>query len=81
MQLFRESTRLGEGGKPLLLLDISIWMNLVKPTGYTLGMLIEPLYELCTFIRQNLKPDRLEGFDIEAIKELNESDVIMNPIS
>ena len=33
-------------------------------------MLKDPLYELSMFIRQNLSPDRLAGFDIEDCKSL-----------
>ena len=34
-------------------------------------MLKEPLFNLALFIKQNLTPDRLEGFDIDQIKNLN----------
>jgi hypothetical protein len=37
-------------------------------------MLKEPLYQLASFIKQNLTPDRLQGFDIEALKELKNFD-------
>jgi hypothetical protein len=33
-------------------------------------MLKDPLYDLSMFIRQNLSPDRLAGFDIEECQYL-----------
>tara|TARA_B110000285_G_scaffold227633_1_gene289256 strand:+ start:1575 stop:1736 length:162 start_codon:yes stop_codon:yes gene_type:complete len=35
-------------------------------------MIKEPLYHLSNFIKQNLTPNRLEGFNIEAIKDLKD---------
>ena len=37
-------------------------------TGYSINDLKECLYELATFISTNLQPNRLDTFDIEAIK-------------
>jgi hypothetical protein len=34
-------------------------------SGYTTEMLIDCLKDLTNYIRQNLQPDRLEGFDLE----------------
>jgi hypothetical protein len=36
-------------------------------------MIKEPLYHLSLFIQENLQPNRLVGFDIEAIKQLKDS--------
>jgi hypothetical protein len=44
----------------------------VSLTGYSIEMLKEPLYHLAQFIQQNLSPNRLEGFNVEALKELKD---------
>lgn len=38
-------------------------------------MLKDPLYDLSMFIRQNLSPDRLAGFDIEECKLLKNYEI------
>ena len=57
-----------------LLLNTNIWNNtkVVGVTGYSISMIKEPLCALSKFIRENLTPDRLEGFDLEAILDLND---------
>ena len=57
-----------------MLLNTDIWNNayVVSLTGYSIMMLKEPLYALSKFIRENLTPDRLEGFDLENILELRD---------
>ena len=54
-----------------------MWNNLkiVNLTGYSINMLIEPLYKLSKFIRENLTPDRLEGFDLEGILKIKQFEV------
>lgn len=37
-------------------------------TGYSINDLKECLYELASFIATNLQPNRLDTFDIEAIR-------------
>lgn len=56
------------------LLNTDIWNNpeIVSLTGYSIEMIKEPLYHLSNFIKQNLTPNRLEGFNIEAIKDLKD---------
>ena len=56
------------------LLNTNIWNNpeIVSLTGYSIEMIKEPLYHLSNFIKQNLTPNRLEGFNIEAIKDLKD---------
>lgn len=58
----------------LLLMNTNMWNNpqVVGLTGYSISMIKEPLYELAKFIRENLTPDRLEGFDLEAIIEIKD---------
>lgn len=36
-------------------------------TGYTIQMLRQALFELSMFIRNNLSPDRLAGFDLDSV--------------
>ena len=52
-----------------LVFQTNVWNNskVVSMTGYSITMISEPLYHLAKFIRENLTPDRLEGFDLEAI--------------
>ena len=56
----------------LIPLNTDVWNNrhVVEVTGYCIEMLKKPLYELAIFIKRNLTPDRLQGFDVEAIKQL-----------
>ena len=44
-----------------------MWNNIkmVSTTGLTIEMLKEPIHDLATFMRENLDPDRLEGFDLD----------------
>jgi hypothetical protein len=41
---------------------------MVKTTGYSIEFLKEVIYELADFIKNNLTPNRLEGFNLEKIK-------------
>lgn len=56
----------------LIPLNTDVWNNryVAEVTGYCIEMLKEPLYHLAVFIKKNLTPDRLLGFDVEAIKQL-----------
>ena len=56
-------------GQNQLIINTDIWNNasVVAVTGYTIEMLKQPLYEMSMFIRNNLSPDRLEGFDIQHV--------------
>jgi hypothetical protein len=56
------------------LLNTDVWNNteIVSLTGYSIEMIKEPLYHLSSFIKQNLTPNRLEGFNIEHIKDLKD---------
>jgi hypothetical protein len=71
----KDGNRFFEKKKGLMLLNTSIWNNLkvVSITGYSISMIKEPLYKLAMFIRENLTPDRLEGFDLDAILEIKDS--------
>ena len=53
-----------------LLLAYDIWNNstVVAVAGYTMEMLVQPLSDMLAFIRKNLNPDRLEGFDIDSVQ-------------
>ena len=45
-----------------------MWNNdIAAVTGYTTKMLTRALFDLCIFIRNNLEPDRLAGFDVESV--------------
>ena len=57
-------------GMNQLLLANDIWNNstVVAVAGYTMEMLVQPLSDMLAFIRKNLNPDRLEGFDIDSVQ-------------
>jgi hypothetical protein len=44
-------------------------------TGYRIEDLKQCLFECCTFIRNNLTPDRLVGFDIDSLLELTDANI------
>lgn len=56
-----------QNGQKLLKFNLDIWnqKKVVSLSGYSIEMLIDCLSELSNFIRINLSPDRLEGFDLE----------------
>jgi len=56
-------------------LNLQIWNNHMvhSTTGYSIEDLKEPLYQMSDFIRNNLSPNRLEGFDVEAIPNVKNS--------
>ena len=60
----------------LKLLNTDIWNNseVVNLSGYSIEMIKQPLFDLSNFIKQNLTPNRLEGFNIDAIKDLKDFD-------
>ena len=70
----QEGNKIFEKKNGLLLLNTTMWNNpkVVSITGYSMSMIKEPLYQLAKFIRENLTPDRLEGFDLEAIMEIKD---------
>ena len=45
-------------------LNTHIWNNVqvVNASGYSMDMLIQPLYDLARFIEESLEPNRLEDF-------------------
>ena len=55
----------------MLKLNLDIWnqKKVVSLSGYSIEMLIDCLSDLSNFIRVNLSPDRLEGFDLEFKEE------------
>uniref|UniRef100_A0A7S3IMY6 Uncharacterized protein n=1 Tax=Strombidium inclinatum TaxID=197538 RepID=A0A7S3IMY6_9SPIT len=57
---------------PLLKFNTRIWNNprIATMTGYTMEMIREPLYKLAVFVQDNLNPNRLDGFDVEALRTL-----------
>ena len=59
--------------RPLIAMQTSIWNNeeIAVITGYSVDMLKKCLYELSMFIKQNLSPDILVGFDLESIRQIN----------
>ena len=70
----QKENRFFEKRNGLLLLNTNIWNNpdVVSVTNYSVSMIIEPLCVLANYIRENLTPDRLEGFDLEAIMEIKD---------
>lgn len=50
-------------------MNTDIWnnQNMTAVTGYTIQMLRQALFELSMFIRNNLSPDRLAGFDLDSV--------------
>lgn len=64
---FDMSERLNQLGEEQILLNTDIWNEeVVNLTGYTVERLMgDLLLKLANFIRQNLTPDRLQGFDID----------------
>lgn len=61
----------GEEKTQMLTFNTEIWNNIkvANLTGYSIEMLKEPLYLLSNFIDENLNPRRLEGFNLEALKD------------
>ena len=58
-------------GHKMLKLNLDIWnqKKVVSLSGYSIEMLIDCLSDLSNFIRVNLSPDRLEGFDLDFKEE------------
>ncbi len=56
-----------QSGQKMLKINLDIWnqKKVVSLSGYSIEMLIDCLSDLSNFIRVNLSPDRLEGFDLE----------------
>jgi hypothetical protein len=44
----------------------------VNASGYTMDMLIQPLYDLARFIEESLEPNRLEDFYLNQILEVKD---------
>lgn len=54
--------------KDQIMLNTDIWTaEVTNITGYSVDMLRRPLFQLSMFIRENLQPDRLSDFDIDAL--------------
>jgi hypothetical protein len=53
-------------------LNVSIWNNeeITSITGYAITDLTHCLCDLGNFISTSLQPNRLEGFDIDKIKQI-----------
>ena len=69
---FKISPKSDVKNKNLILLNTDIWTEtVVAVSGYTLEMLKQPLFESCMFIRNNLSPDRLAGFDLKSVLEIS----------
>lgn len=51
------------------LFNTDVWNNpeIVKSTGYSIEFLKDVIYKLSTFIKNNLTPNRLEGFNLVKI--------------
>ena len=62
-------------------LNTDIWNNseMALQTGYTIEMLKEPLHALSKFVSQNLVPNKLKYFHVEAVQELMNAPNILNP--
>ena len=71
---FKLSQNSDVNNKNLILLNTDVWNNstIAAVSGYTLEMLKQPLFESCMFIRNNLSPDRLAGFDIDSVLEVSD---------
>ena len=56
----------------MLHFNTDVWNNpkVTGLTGYSIEMIRDCLYDLSKFIQDNLSPNRLEGFDLEGIREL-----------
>ena len=56
-------------------LNTDIWNNakVVSITGYTIEMLVKPLYDLARFIEESLEPNRLEDFYLKQILTLKDN--------
>lgn len=54
------------------LLNTDIWNNELIATisGYSINDIIPCLYDLSMFISENLSPNRLADFDVEALKSV-----------
>lgn len=50
-------------------LNTDIWNNaqIVSASGYTMEMMVKPLYDLACFIEDSLEPNRLEDFYLKQI--------------
>ena len=62
-------------------MNTDIWNNekVARISGYTIVDIKSCLFDLSEFIASNLSPNRLENFDIEAVKGLeNYSDIPQN---
>ena len=46
----------------------------MEGTGFTYAAIKKCLYELAKFIRDSLKPDRMNGFDLQSILEDDDDD-------
>ena len=58
----------------LLQVNTQVWNNqkVLKVTGYKYTALKQCLYELANNVRDSLTPDRLYGFDLETILEVDD---------
>lgn len=45
---------------------------MVTASGYTMSMLVMPLYDLARFIEESLEPNRLEDFYLAKILEIKD---------
>ena len=67
---FFSNSKINEFG--LVGLNLDIWNNVQvhQVSGYTFEDIKRCLLELVLFISNNLSPNRLEGFDLEAIHQV-----------
>ena len=68
---FKISDKVGANGKNQLLLNTDFWdgQQMEAVTGYNFDKIHECTIELCLFVKKNLKPDRLKGFDLSSLQE------------
>lgn len=80
-QEFFQHAHDAEDDQVIFHLNTDIWNNseMALQTGYTIEMLKEPLYALSKFVSQNLVPNKLKYFHVEAVQELVNAPYILNP--
>ena len=72
----------GERQDPNILfyLNTDIWNNkeVFKLTGYKIEELTETLISLAKFVSENLVPNKLKYFDIQALQKIKNDEAILN---
>ena len=65
---FELSNKTDEDGQKLRKFNTDFWNeSIVETTCYQVADLRRCLHKLCSFVSENLSPDRLKGFDLDAL--------------